>query len=580
MFIIAGGIRRARQRTIALALALAASALALPAAARADAATLNTSVKMSDGVSLQATVTGQAPLSARPVIVEFSPYGPGSGTTQDGSAYNYLLVQDRGTGASPGQFDALGPRTQEDVQQTLQWACHQSWSDGNLALNGFSASAIAVYNSLHLSLPCVRTAVLKSGTYSLYRDLLDPGGVNNFVPGLGVMALIGAPTLEQGGSRLQPNPLTGLISGFDTAVGFFDVGLSDIGHPTLDSFWAQRQYTGDANSFPVLMLDSFYDVESQGAFEAFRALRGVGDRLLVVAGHDGYPAGTDGGVVQIKDWFDHYLLGVDNGVQSGPPVDMLMSDGSRESYDAGSYVQYNASDWPVPGTQWMSLALNPARSASGSSINDGSLTAQAPSASTTQSYAAIPSITTMSDTPNAAFVGPDGLNQAANQFPLLTETNLTEPLALTYTTAPLTQNVLSAGPAALDLRLSSTAPSTDIWAVISDVWPDGSSHPVASGRLNSTFPYINKAQSITDGQGQVVGPWGNFTTAVSTPPLSARNYQLAFWPIGNEFKAGDRIRLVILGASGASLPSLPALNSVQLGGSSGSKLLLPVLPAQ
>ncbi|MGH2866293.1 MAG: hypothetical protein ACRDNK_01825, partial [Solirubrobacteraceae bacterium] len=43
-------------------------------------------ITMSDGVSLQATLTGQAPLTARPVIVEFSPYGSGSATTYDGPA--------------------------------------------------------------------------------------------------------------------------------------------------------------------------------------------------------------------------------------------------------------------------------------------------------------------------------------------------------------------------------------------------------------------------------------------------------------------------------------------------------------
>src|ERR1051325_1847458 len=139
------------------------AALTLSPSARAAQATLNTRVTMSDGVSLQATITGEAPLEPRPVIVEFSPYGPGSGTTQDGSAYNYLLVQIRGTGESDGQFDALGDRTQHDVAETLQWACGQPWSDGRLGLNGFSASAITVYNSLHLSLPCVRTAVLRSG---------------------------------------------------------------------------------------------------------------------------------------------------------------------------------------------------------------------------------------------------------------------------------------------------------------------------------------------------------------------------------------------------------------------------------
>jgi putative CocE/NonD family hydrolase len=540
----------------------------------ATTATLNTRVTMSDGVTLAATITGQAPLAARPVIVEFSPYGPGSGTTYDGPAYNYLLVQIRGTGDSDGQFDALGPRTQTDVQQTLQWACGQPWSNGHLGLNGFSASAITVYNSLHLSLPCVDTAVLKSGTYSLYRDLLYPGGINNFIPGAGVLLLIGAPALEEGFARLQRAPL----SGFDTAIGLLDAGSNDLHNPTLDAFWQARQYQGNANGFPVLMVDSFYDVESPGAFEAYQALRGVGDHLLVVAGHDGFPAGTDGGVGATKEWFDRYLLGVGNGIDTQPRVQMLMSVGSREQYMAGHYVSSSATDWPVPGTTWSSLALSAAPSKSGSSINKGSLVTGSPGKAATQSYVAIPSFPSFSDLANTAFVGPDGLNAAAARFPLLTETNLGEPLGLTYTTAPLAANVLSAGPAALDLQLSSTAPSTDIWAVISDVWPNGDSHPVAVARLNTNFPAIDPAQSMTDTSGNVVSPWGDFTDSMPARAGTWRPYQLAFWPIGNEFRAGDRIRLTILGASGASFPSLPAVNSIRIGGSYGSRLLLPVLP--
>src|SRR5205807_6400568 len=132
--------------------------------------------------------------------------------------HNYLLVQSRGTGNSDAQFDALGPRTQQDVVETLRCACRQSWSDGRLALNGFSASAITVYNSLHLKLPCVRAAVMRSGTFELYRDLLWPGGISNFIPGLGVLGLIGAPAAAEAPGR---NP----ISNLDTAIGLTDAGL-------------------------------------------------------------------------------------------------------------------------------------------------------------------------------------------------------------------------------------------------------------------------------------------------------------------------------------------------------------------
>ena len=544
--------------------------------AHAAQATVDTRVAMSDGVTLQATLTGESPLAPRPVIVEFSPYGRSSGTTSDGPAYNYLLVQIRGTGDSDGRFDALGPRTQRDVLEMLRWACKQPWSDGNIGLNGFSASAITVYNSLHEKLPCLRTAVLRSGTLELYRDLLWPGGVSNAIPGLGVLGLIGAPALEQGQARLQRSPL----SSFDTAIGLIDAGVdAGLQHQTLDRWWRERGFRGDSNHVPILMLDSFFDVESRGGFQGYQALRGSGAHLLVVGAHDGAPAGTDDGNGATKAWFDRYLLGASNGVERQPRVQLFLSNGSREGYLAGGFVRYNASDWPVPGTQWQSLWLSPTRSGTADSIYDGSLAASSPEAATSQSYAAIPTTFTASDQPNAAILGPDGINQAANAFPLLTETTLIEPQALTFTSTPLASDVESAGPLALDLQLSTTATETAIWAIVSDVWPDGSSHPVATGRLLSAYPNIIRGKSLTDAQGDVVQPYGDYSAKSDAAPLTERRYQLEFWPIGNRFNHGHRIRLVIVGASQASMPSAPALNTVRLGGADASRLLFPELPA-
>jgi predicted acyl esterase len=550
-------------------------ALAMGAPARAAHLSQDMRVAMSDGVTLHATLTGAAPLSARPVIVEFSPYGPGSGTTSDGGAYNYLVVQIRGTGDSDGRFDALGNRTQTDVVETLRWACHQPWSNGRLGLNGFSASAITIYNSLHLRLPCVRTAVLKSGTYELYRDFLWPGGISNALPGLGVLALIGAPALFQGSTHLMRNP----VSGLDTIIGLTEAGLKGgLAHPSLDSWWRERGFRGDANHLPILMIDGFFDVESRGAFQAYQRLRGSGAHLLVIGAHDGSPVGTDGGVGATKAWLDRHLLGVANGINRQPRVQLWLPEGSRESYLAGKFLRYSGSAWPIPGTRWISMWLDAARNGSGASLNGGSLALSAPKRSVTQSYAALPSVPTMSDTPNTGIAGGFGLNALANLLPALTETNLAEPLALTYTTPTLAADVLSAGPASLQLRLSSTAPETDLWAVIADVWPDGTSHPIATGRLRSSYPGVIVSRSLTDRHGDVVEPYGDYSSKTYGVPGVERTYQVEFWPIGDRFAKGHRIRLVILGASAASLPVLPALNSVRVGGPLGSRLLLPVLP--
>jgi hypothetical protein len=141
----------------------------------------------------------------------------------------------------------------------------------------------------------------------------------------------------------------------------------------------------------------------------------------------------------------------------------------------------------------------------------------------------------------------------------------------------LATDVLSAGPAALDVRLSSSASETAIWAVISDVWPDGSSHPVATGRLLSAYPNVIASSSLRDTHGEIVQPYGDYSVKTDAAPGTVRSYQIEFWPIGNRFKRGHRIRLVVMGASAASAPSAPATNTIQLGGRNGSRLLLPLL---
>ncbi|TXL62694.1 CocE/NonD family hydrolase [Aeromicrobium terrae] len=558
-------------------LLLTTAGLAATPAAAADPEPTAQSIRFttSDGVSLQTTLFSSDPSVPRPTVVEFSPYGNNSQTVTPSAGTNVLLVQIRGTGSSDGQFDALGPRNQADVPEVLQWACEQPWSNGSLGINGFSASAIIIYNSMHQQLPCVKAMVLKSGTFELYRDLLVPGGVSNIVPGAGVILLIGAPALLQGAERLERNPASSL----DVLSGLFLAGLNaGLLHPTLDDFWKKRRFRGDVNHVPVLVIDGFFDVESRGAFQGYQQLRDDGAHLLVVGAHDGAPEGTDGGAAETNAWFDHYLSGVDNGVENHPRVQMLLSDGDREDMLAGQYVSRNATDWPVPGTTWHSLSLDATKSGSARSLNDGSLTLGSPGKTGLQTYLAAPTIPFNSDPPNTAILGGFGLNQLTTALPFLSQMDLTEPLGLSYTTRPLKQDVLAVGPAALDVRLSSTSPETAIWAVLTDVAPDGSSHPLTVGRLLTSFPDIDESKSLKDGNGTIVQPYGDFSRKTPLASLTPKLYHVELWPVGNRFKAGHRIRLDLVGASLASLPTLPGLTSVRVGGTSGSRLLLPVLP--
>lgn len=537
----------------------------------------------SDGVTLMTKVGGRGSLKPRPVIVEFSPYDPGCCAEYAGPDYNYLQVHIRGTGDSDGSFDALGPATQKDVVEVLEWACKQSWSNGVVGLYGFSASAITVYNSLHLQFPsCVKTAVLMAGTHELYRDLLYPGGIPNLAAGLFVLVGIGGPAAVEAFSRLARDPLQSVV---DPTLGIFGVGLEYLAHPTLDPWWQERGMRGDVNHLPTLMITSFFDVEPRGPFQAFQELRGNGAHLLVVGAHDGAPAGTESlRFDEQKKWYDRYLKDRHNGVEHEPRVQMLMSDGDRLSYLAGDFLRYNSNDWPVPGTQWTALFLDATPSDSQAlSLNNGSLSLNPSTAASTQSYVELLTLPTGSDQNTTAVIGSTGFgaytfNSFLTAIPQLADMTLAEPLGLSYTTQAFTQDVWMAGPASLELQLSSVAPETDIYAVICDVSRDGHANAVATGRLRTAYSDIDTDKSLHDAAGNVVQPYGVYATKNDATPTTSRRYSVEFWPIGNRFKKGDRLRLDIVGVSAYHLPGGVSVNSVTLGGKEGSRLLLPVLP--
>ena len=214
-----GGIRRysfpavVALLSVALIVTAGPDALATPATQTQSASatpslvTQSLSFTASDGTVLHTSVAGFGNLDPRPLIVEDSPYAPAASTLSwAGSQFNLVELQWRGTGLSGGSLDSTGTEDQTDLSQFLGWACTQSWSNGSIGLYGFSASAIVVYNAMHLTLPCVKTSALMAGTTDLYRDLLNIGGIPNIAAGIFVEAAIGAETLADGLTRWSRSP--------------------------------------------------------------------------------------------------------------------------------------------------------------------------------------------------------------------------------------------------------------------------------------------------------------------------------------------------------------------------------------
>jgi hypothetical protein len=564
--------------SVALIFTAGPSAFAAPAAETQSASATPTLVTQSlsftaaDGTVLHASVAGFGNLDPRPLIVEDSPYAPAASTLSwAGSQFNLVELQWRGTGLSGGSLDSTGTEDQTDLSQFLGWACIQSWSNGSIGLYGFSASAILVYNAMHLTLPCVKTSALMAGTSDLYRDLLNIGGIPNIAAGIFVEAAIGAETLANGLTRLEQEPSTIPAA----AMGYVSSGLQVLTNPTEDAFWQERTFQGDLDQIPILADTSFYDVEPDGPFAAFNATKQYGSHLLVYGAHDGFPAGLPGPFPQYQNWFDHYLLGQPLSADNEPVVSAYVGNGSRAQFLAGNVTHLTGTTWPLDGTGWTDLFLSSSHDSSVTSLNDGSLSAQ-PAGAASQSYPFLPSEVTETDLHNTALVDSE-LDSMGQALPELNDMALSNLTSLTYTSPRLLQPFTMVGPGAVDIKLSSLEPVTDVYAVVADVAPDGTAYPVATGALRTSFPNILPSCSLRDAQGRVVDPCNDYTAMSSAAPGTARTYQVELLPTGNVFSAGSRIRLYILGTPLDQIPSLPGVNTVSLGGTGGSQLLLPGL---
>lgn len=565
-------------RQLALSIIAVGALLAAVAGGAAAAETTQTATfTASDGKALHVIIRGEAPLTARPLAVEFTPYAQEDTGWKFGPAWNRVTVHARGTGLSDGQWDAIGPRDQRDVSEALGWLCGQPFSNGHIGLYGFSASAMAVYNSMKLPLPCVDAAALGAGSNSLYRDLLSPGGIPNYAPTLYVGLGVAAPGIGANisGSGSLPRVI-------EAAAGLLKIGANVLLRPTEDAWWKGHNYETGPNHFPVLAATGFYDVESRGAFENYKLLASSnpGSKLLVQGAHDGSPNNLPSPFIEYERWLDHYVRGVSNGVQNAPNVRLFLGRGGHPDLRAGRWSEVDATSWPVAGTRWQSLYLSTGRVGDAKlSINDGGLAKAPPRGPFLlpnlpwgATYPAVSTLALASDINTVSTLGDIALQ------PLFSEINTADPASLTWTTPAFKQDVQSAGPAALEIWLSSTWVETDIHAVIADVHPNGKAYPLAQGRLRTSFPNVNTSRSLKDGSGTIVQPYNDFDKKTLQTPLVAKRYQVEFWPIGNRFQAGHKLRLYVMGTSPLMLAPMAALNTVYTGPKHASRLLLPVLP--
>ena len=328
---------------------------------------------------------------------------------------------------------------------------------------------------------------------------------------------------------------------------------------------------------PAYVWSGWYDMDTVGTTQLYRNLQGPKKMTMGPWSHGpNEDNGTQKSPLIFAEarsrelmtaeairWFDYWLKDKDNGVMADPAVHYGYS-GDRE-------IVWKAADtWPAPGVAQKTFYFSSARSGSVASVNDGVL-APAPAkrgdAAFTVDYRA-----TMG--PQSRYH--DSFSGAREMaYPDLQAHART---GLTFTTAPLADDVVIAGHPLVALTARSTAADGDLLFYIEDVAPDGVSYVTeavirASHRTQGVAPYDVGGLPYSDSRKAVVD---------ATAPFNAGPTRLIadFQPTAYRFKAGHRIRVVVTGADADNYITPPILPepriSLTLGGVEGASITLPI----
>lgn len=527
----------------------------------------------------QSAVDGQFP-----VILSFTPYGkdlkraqalPGGYHYFPRHGYIRALADVRGTGASEGNLDDnyFSAREARDNAQVIDWLGTQPWSNGRVGLRDKSYSGISQYLAAAQQPEHLKAIVPGSAYADMYRDAVYHGGMLSQFFG-------GQYLVEQQNGRGQVSaPLDS--ANFDAAIG------AKFGHLTSESiawdylensldgpFYRERSPIEHASKIevPAFIIGGWFDMWSRGTVEMYKALAqrdGVETRLWMdPVPHTGAkdqdnPFGYSSN--QFRDYeplemefYDRYLKG--KSMPDRPAV---------TSYVTGRDEHIEGAHWPPAGVHYDRWFLRPGGLASGAAPE------------TSESYFTNPAAgwtNTMSRHGNGGVSPYAPLDQSLeNGEGLVWETdNLASPLTL-------------AGPLALRLVASTTAPDTD-WVVrVSDVAPGGKAVLLTEGFLRASHRELDESRSRPE------QPYHPHTRMLDVPRGEPVAYEIEVWPMSHEFKPGHRVRVQLTShdtpnhtpgtvrvdrAAGrvTVIPNQPADNTVYYGGADGSSsLLVPVL---
>jgi uncharacterized protein len=494
------------------------------------------SIAVRDGTSIGARVYRPEGAGPYPALLAAAPYrfdnnilpaspqflwretGPIDFYADNGYAYIHMDV--RGSGRSAGSFGFLDRKDHEDLYDVIEWIGRQPWCNGGVGGIGQSYFCMLQWFMGAMSPPSLACLGAHDGLSDIYRAGTHHGGIPcDFFPGYWWYQnrfINRYPA--SGSSRDQDTDLTAMIAA----------------HPMYDDFWRERSAWEVLDRIKVPLYSSGVwakmQLHTRGNIDGY--LRARGPKKLRMSGvPNAWAAAAEFASVDfhkrvLLPFYDHYLKGASTDYLARPNVEYAVR---------GSNAMRSSDTWPPANVRYVACYLTQLASQSVTSLNDGGLS-RAPGATGATSYSyPIPGWVA-----GVVGFGPSG---PAGGFDPVRR-------VLTFTGEPLAQDLEIAGPIKLTLFLSSTAAETDVFAKLSDQYPQANEdrakglNPLAEvvtrGWLRASHREIDAAQS-TD----MVPRYTHRNPEPLTPGV-IYTLEISLEPMAYLFRKGHRIRLELV----------------------------------
>jgi hypothetical protein len=518
-------------------------------------------VAMADGVRLAYVAYLPRARGRFPALLQYEPYeGGGSGPKSWWPAgmwlrngYAVVFANVRGTGCSQGALDPFGPHEGPDGAAIVDWIGTQPWSDRRVGMigasyPGFTQVLVAAQHPKFLR--AITPSAVAASTYS---EVDYPGGMLN-VGFIAEWSLHDQPASEAMGVKARIGWGDEECERNYRAHPASDLLLESRAHPFLDPWWRRHslEHYVDQVRVPTFISGTWQDnaTMSSGITELYERLQAP-KRLSMSPGGHTWIYATAALQQDLVSWMNRWVKGVGSGTDAQPPVTIYWE---LKGFPPIASWTTHYSSWPPKRAEMRTLWLT--------------------SAATLSSR---PPANSPADAKGLSYTFPTGVELVGDntQFTVPPDPNG----SLTWTGAPLDDELTILGSVRLRFYAASQNPDTDFEVDLHDVYPNGAIQYLQRGLLRASLRAVDQHESTPDHVAQT------YSRPEYLAPGRIYEIQLSLPPLGAVLRKGHRLQLVILAPSPIPQPawgllpvSMPGQNTIYASPRYPSEIVVPTIP--